>query len=489
LLLASLAAALLTVFFFCPRFGYWKALRVPPAYFYPDVDRAVSVLQQIRDPFGPVINPSNWVIAWRLLLPLIWNYLHLPIWLLMIVPHIGCLVTIALTIALIHHYSGDILRSSMVSVTLAAAPWFFVSTGWLTYCDSWIICGTLAASFLPSRVILALVCVLLPWIDERILLALPLCLALRAVNLQSTQSPPARRIAVDAAIVAASYLLYAALRFALIRAGHGGQAVAYAQNYGTWAKITENGGWVYLSALWSALRAAWFFPAILFWLLYQRQNLKLLTLIAALFLATLAVSLAIAADIGRGASMVAAPLAVAGTAMLAANKPRLFHKSIPWLMAANLLLPGHIVVTVWTTPVRYFYAELDNSHSPPVALDPKEYLYAGQKYQADGILDEAKDNFDCAIALDPDLTPALISRAWLELNVGQPGPAEADLRHAFELKPNDPDALLARGLLNMKKGNLAAARADVQNAIAAAPANWPASQSAQSLMDQLNQHQ
>jgi len=56
---------------FSPRFVIWRGLHIPEAWFNPEVNRAVNALEQLQDPLGPIDNPSNQVIRWRLFFPLL----------------------------------------------------------------------------------------------------------------------------------------------------------------------------------------------------------------------------------------------------------------------------------------------------------------------------------------------------------------------------------------------------------------------------------
>src|SRR4029453_3768505 len=95
---AALAACLVTVWFFCPRFASWRGvyLEIPELWTWPEVHRAVAVLGQPEDPFARVVNPSNRVVNWRLLFPLLGHYLHMPRGLFLALPQLGCWAAAAL---------------------------------------------------------------------------------------------------------------------------------------------------------------------------------------------------------------------------------------------------------------------------------------------------------------------------------------------------------------------------------------------------------
>ena len=71
--------------------------------------------------------------------------------------------------------------SPAMPITATKAPrWsrlVSISTAWLAYFDSWYILGLLLTVFASPAEMLAAV-VVTPWIDERFVLTLPLCLIL-----------------------------------------------------------------------------------------------------------------------------------------------------------------------------------------------------------------------------------------------------------------------------------------------------------------------
>ncbi len=173
LLALAIFVSLLVTVRFCPRFNYWPGLYIGAAMPDPEFDRAISSLAQLEHPWAPVDAPFHKVIRWRLLLPLLWHYARLPTWLYLLVPQIGCVLTLWLVATLAFERSANWPWTGITTILFAALPWFFVSSGWLTYFDSWCVLGLLTASFVPSRILLALACLLTPWIDERFVLALP----------------------------------------------------------------------------------------------------------------------------------------------------------------------------------------------------------------------------------------------------------------------------------------------------------------------------
>ncbi len=174
LLSAALVASLVNLFFFCPRFALWRGLDLPTPRV--DIDLAVDTLTQLEDPFARIENRYNRVLQWRLLFPLLGHWLHLPRRLFLALPHVGCLAALALIAHITFREFQQRLLAVLATALAAGCTWFFVSTGWLSYNDSWTILGLVAVALLRSRIVLAAAVLLCPWIDERFLLLLPVCL-------------------------------------------------------------------------------------------------------------------------------------------------------------------------------------------------------------------------------------------------------------------------------------------------------------------------
>lgn len=164
IVVAAVAAFFAINYFFCPRFVMWRGLDLPDAWYFPELNRAVDALQQIRNPFAPIDHPSNDVLQWRLLFPLLAYCLAIPDFVYLILPHIGCVVTLGWVAKLMLDHTGSGWIAFLGAVMIGTTSWFFVSTGWLAYFDSWYILGLLLASFHRSHWLLVASCILVPWI-------------------------------------------------------------------------------------------------------------------------------------------------------------------------------------------------------------------------------------------------------------------------------------------------------------------------------------
>ena len=148
----AFSAAALVLFVFTPRLVLWRGMLVTHRLPFPEIHRAFDTLRQLQNLWEPADTPSNAVLAWRLLFPAIWHYGHLPVVAFLAMPFIGCLLSLWLTAWLTFRRLGDWRQTWMVTALVAALPWFFVSTGWLAYFDSWLMLGLLLVAFVRSRV-------------------------------------------------------------------------------------------------------------------------------------------------------------------------------------------------------------------------------------------------------------------------------------------------------------------------------------------------
>lgn len=405
----AIGATVLILLFFCPRFVLWSGLRIEHVWFNPEVHRAAATIEQLKNPFEMIPDASNRPIAWRLLLPIIWYGLRLPDWCFLMLPHFGCIFTVGLIAYIVYKQLHNRLLAFLTAVTLGACPWFFVSSGWLSYFDSWMIAGALAVAFINSRLVLVLACLLTPWIDERFLLAVPICLYVRIMTTGS-ENRPASGMIRDSMPILISCMTYPVLRIVLMLAGYGGEPGNYVNEYLDWSRLLEVPFSRYLNGVWIALRAGWVFVAALFWLLWNRTNKSQGYILATLLLTVTGVSLIIATDIGRTMCVVT-PLALMGVVLLGRQRLSVLKIVLPIVTVANLLLPAEHVLTIFTLPISNAYTEIGQWKNPPIYVDPAYYVHRGVLEANRNNIGEALSCFDNALKLDPEYSSALQERA------------------------------------------------------------------------------
>jgi Tfp pilus assembly protein PilF len=464
LLTAALTASLMNLFFFCPRFALWRGLDLPMPRV--DIDRAVDTLAQVEDPFVRIENRYNRVIQWRLLFPLVGHWLRLPPKLFLALPHVGCLAALAL----IAHVAFRELQQRMLAfVTTALAAgcaWFFVSTGWLAYNDSWTILGLVAVAFLRSRIVLGAAVLLCPWIDERFLMLLPVCLALRSYLLHDDES--FRPLLIDAGVATAAALPYLITRLIAYFSGNDPVTDAYVQQTSKESLLP----WHVVLGSWMGMRGMWVYVGAFCWLACRRRgagwNALVLAGTAVVFLA----SLFVAHDISRSVS-VFLPVGLAGVVLLHRHAPQRLAGTLPWVLVANLLLPASHVTGSFKLPILYFYSELERWFSPPDYLTPDYYNNRGLALLQQNQPEQAWEEFETALKLDASFAPARGNKALILTGRREYELAIQELNAVVASGVNLPDALHLRGNCFEALGRREAAAEDYQQALALAPEDWP----------------
>ncbi|MBI2827626.1 MAG: hypothetical protein HYX69_23365 [Planctomycetia bacterium] len=493
-LVVALAAAALTYFFFAPRFVLFPALETEDARYIPEVGRATDVLRLVADPWTPLPADSiHKVTEWRLFFPVIWHYLGLPRWLLFAVPYVGCALALWLATWLTYARLGNWWQTWMAATLFAALPWFFVSTGWLLFFDSFVTLSQLVVAFVPARWALALACLLTPWIDERFVIALPVCLAVRAVALGYIQGREWRKLAIDVAVVAVASFPYPAIRAAVwLQGDPNSTAYVSVHREGVrkvpllprlFGKRPEPFVTSFTEGLWSGYRAAWVFVAAGVWFTARRLGWAWGAVLGGIAATTVVVGLVIAADMSRMMMMVC-PTLLLGVWMWRQMRPAGFERALTVVLVANFLLPAAIVVWDLRVPVVYLHAQIAQLNSPPFFLTAEGLTERANQRAAKGEIERATSDYDRAIALDPAYVLAYANRGIMRGRTGDSEGALEDLNEAVRLSPNMSDARLVRAKLLLARGQVQPAIADLRAAVQFADAKWPQRAEAERLLEQ-----
>lgn len=477
----AVAAGLLVLFMFAPRFSLWRAVLLDHRLPFPETHRARDALAQLQDPWVQSDSPSNAVLSWRLLFPLVWHYGKLPPLAYLAMPFLGCVLTLWLAAWLSLRRFGDWRRTWMATALFAALPWFFVSTGWLAYFDSWLMLGMLVAAFIPSRVALALVCLSMPWIDERFLLALPVVVPVRMIALGRIEQGAWRGLLADLAVIVAASCPYLGIRAAIWLRGDPGSS-GYVRQY--WAEMLTVPLPRFLVGLWSGYRAAWLMIGAAICFVAQRLGWRWAGPLAVLVIVSAVGSLLVAADMSRSLS-IEAPVMLLGAWLWCEDKKPGARYALPVVLAANLLLPASHVIWHFSVDLRYLYTEIDNLQKPPRELQPDTYFGMAKELREGGDLAGAEWAYDVAIRLDDKFAQAYAGRASLRLQKGNVDAGLADLETALQLKPDLADALLMRAAVYRSRGQTSAAIEDLRKALAGAPTDWPLREETQEFLDLL----
>jgi hypothetical protein len=435
-------------------------------------------LKQLDNPFVKISDPGNVAIQRRLLLPIVGHYLHLPLWLFLAIPHVGCVVLLAYMAHLVRREGGGWLWALLAAVLLGTGSWFFVSTGWLTYADSWSMLGMLLVMCSPSRAVVAVTCVLEPFIDERFVLGLPLVFVLRQVYWGRFRDvidrQTLRQCLRDAGWIISCTAPYLVLWMIDLRSG-GASSGSYLQS--RWRELENLPPPVYrlFFGTWMGLRCGWALVVALVALLlvHGRSRAAVIwALIVALVIAlTIGMSLVIAADTARSASMLW-PAAVVGLLVMIRMRPIWVRYALPALVAANLLLPASNVIMFFSWPVRNAYAEWNTYRDPSTIFHAANWLNGGKMLLGQGKLPEARHQFDVALQLDDHLVEGYVYRAIANLQLGQIAAAADDADRAIALDPGSADAMFVRGTIYERQHEAAKARRLLQGALNSSGPNW-----------------
>ena len=465
---------LLLLFFFSPpwaAFELWS--RVPEAQGMLEVRRGAATLEQLAHPGAPVSDSLHAVIQWRVLIPAVAHLLALPSPVFFGLAHFGSFLALGYLVTLLRRRGATWRESALSTLVLGSASWFFTSTGWLGYWDSWLALGLLVVGFGDSRWTLWAAFLWAPWVDERFVLAAPLALLCRMAD--RTAVTPAREpdfswrreVGGPAALVA----LFLLVRFGLLA----GISSAGATPGGYFA------GRHFLDAplarlalgVWEGLRAGWFFVGAAVALLAARRIRQVpagpalgaaVALLAALGLAT-------AQDYSRSMTMVL-PAAVLGAIAWHRSLYAWRHYALGVAAGAALLLPAHHVMNDRVNPIYYIYHELAAFATPAPGAMPELYELRAIHEMERGEYDPAEKDLTFALALAKNPASPARQRGILRASRGRWAEALADFTTALQADPANPDAWFMRAQANFATGHAPEAHSDMGKALALAPAGW-----------------
>ncbi len=457
----SLAAFALVITFFAPRLVLWSWTDLESAESHPpDFNRAIDTLRQLDNPFVTITNPTNRHINWRLLFPIVGHYLHLPRAIFLALPVLGCLFVLGYVAHLVRRESGTWWAALAASALLGTTSWFFVSTGWLAYFDSWYVLGLLVAAFGRSKIATGLACLLTPWVDERFVLTLPLLLVIRGISTSGSRAWFSEGLRFFSFVAP-----YCALRLlALATAEDEGSAVYLRGHLSTVHHIRE-----IAFGFWSGLRAVWVFVVAAPILLVSKRRAAGAALLALAVAVTFVANVPLAHDFSRSASTLL-PAALLGIILLVRVQPRLASWLIGAALAFNLLTPAQHVIETWDEPIRIYplYYEVKRFYHPPANLASLHLIRAGE-IATRGKLSSALSEVEIALRIDPTRVTSQLSRGMLLNDLGRVDEAAASYDAAVRLAPRRADVYIFRARFLRARGQIAAAERDLRTALELTP--------------------
>ena len=467
-LATALMAAALVICFHSPSFIYWLGLDIIEARKLPHVNRAVDTLRQLDDPSVEITGRSNRVINWRLLFPILGHYLHFPPWLFLALPHIGCLLTLMYVALLALRETRSRWYAFLISMICGATPWFFVSTGWLTYFDSFLVLGLLIAAFSPSRLAIALACLAVPWIDERIVLAIPLCVVVRLAYVYQLESRHLRTWLAEVLLIGCLIVPYIAFRLAYSAGTDTGLASYIARVKLLMMEVPLHR---FLEGLWSGYRAAWVFPVAFLVLTWSERRLVASLFVVTTTVGTTVLALILAEDLSRNLMMLI-PAVVAGAFLLLRVHPEPARMALPILLGANFLIPTSHVITRFDVPIYSLKREVHNYKNPPQLLRADNHWNLAEKLFVQQEFIKALHFYDNAIKLDANMARAYIGRSKTQLALSQFEIAKEDIDEAIRLSPDNPESYYVRARLHLEAGERQATIEDLKTALEKSNAQW-----------------
>lgn len=449
LALSSVVAFVVVIYFFSPRFVIWKGLPLdtPAGYSNPEVNRAMATLKKIDNPFRFVQYPGdqNADINWRLLFPLLGHYLHIPRLIFFALPHLGCLFVLALVAHVMYLNTGNRLLAWATATLAGTTSWFFVSTGWLTYFDSYYVLGLLVVAFVQSRWVMAGACLLAPWVDERFVITAAIALGIRAVYLKWFHERAWSAYGRDVMVFGAVLGPYLLVRWLMTMRGADVYPVSY--HLRTYNFLLNFHTPQLLESIWTGLRAAWFFVACVFWLSFPPGKRWWSALALGGVLAIETVLMALAGDFSRNMSTLL-PAVVLGVLLVYRARCKWLGQMVALTLCFNLLAPAVHGFNTWRLPIANLYTEIENYKRPPDHLNPFAYNKLAVDLANRGDLTNALTSLNSAVVLKPKFADALFNRAIVRRQLGDEAGAAADLTAALKYRPpNWPDRYWAEQIL------------------------------------------
>ncbi|WP_345323559.1 tetratricopeptide repeat protein [Novipirellula rosea] len=461
-LLIAVAAAMLVILCFAPRFKLWQSFDLP------EVDRYYDTLRQLENPFEDITNHVSRVNQWRLFFPFVGNLTGLSEWQFTTIPFLGCIATLFYIVILCQRAGMPIRDSLLLSTLLAMSPWYFVSTGWLAYFDSWVVFFMLVAAFSQNRIAVVTACLIAPWIDERFVLALPVLLVVRATwNDRIKAHPGAMSTMIPLIGIATS--VYLVIRLIALATGTDPVAHTYAREH--LALIQSIPITNLLWGVWFGHRIAWLFCIYFLYHCFKTYRRATFAVYSLAILLTTVGALVIAGDMHRSLEMLF-PVCLAGALLSRDLLPSRFTYALAAAVVLSAILPARHQLWQESYPIHSLAYELQRERP-----STSERVHAGigrsSHMAAEGDFAGAMLIANKVLEIDQRAIEPRLHRAQLLASTGNFDLAEQDLVAASELNPSSADAAFFYGSMALQHGRYATALAKFQEALRLGGEDWP----------------
>jgi len=441
---AALLSFVVGISFFCPRYVLWRGLEIPQAQIHPEVNRATFRLQQIERPFAPSENLTHWPLRWRILLPLLAYYLHLPPKVFFALPFAGCFLVLGLIAHIVLRETESALLALLSSMLAATTSWFFVSTGWLGYFDAWYVLGLLCVAGIRSRMVLVGSCLLLPWVDERFIVAFPLAFAMRAAVFNWMKNAEFTRLFKEGALAGCLIAPYVLFRLGLLVAGQDASSTGHLEyHFSMFAGHHRE----YIIGIWHGLRAGWVLVLVCMVLAYGRAGVSYKIAATAIAATILLANHVVALDFSRSASVLM-PCVLVGILLVARQRLQWAVGITFVALLVNLALPARHVVATFTIDINNVLRERERASKLPDTVNPIYYNHEGVALFNRDNYREAESHYNVAL----------------------------DLLRAHPQSVDDPyllaDVYWNRAILFVRSEKWPQALSDLENALKSAPEGW-----------------
>lgn len=449
----------------------------------PEVVRADDALRQLAHPFVAIGNPTNRVLEWRLLFPLVGHVLQVGETTYLALPAVGAFAVLCIAIRVARRHGMSWRRAMVCASFLATSDWYFVATGWLGYFDSWYVAALLVVVFARRKWVAVVAILLGSWIDERVILTLPLCIVLRGLYLADMENGETVRIRESVGLFAA-VLPWVLIRFFFGITGHDAVTRSYLEEQVSAHRAIAPS--LYIVGAWEGVRLGWL-PVVALLVLTSRKSHWLGVILFAILAATITANLAIAEDLSRSASVIA-PAALLGMMLFPAEKRYWGADPLLIVAAFNILLPAEHIVGEHRIPILCLQTELKRINDPLEAFNPHVFEDQGIALAMSGHDKPAIEMFDLAIRLDPRFAKAISNRSLVEARLGELTPALIDADRAVALEPMEPGFWLNRGEMKYEELDFNGAASDIERSIRLAAPMWPRLTEANAARGRVTEH-